>query len=43
MFENLIYGIPNEIGENYTISKDERTIKVIIDISSLNYNANLLR
>ncbi|CAD8144370.1 unnamed protein product [Paramecium pentaurelia] len=43
MFENFIYGVPYEIDENYTISKDERTINIIIDISQLSYNANLLR
>lgn len=43
MLENFIYGIPIETNDNYTLSNDERTKSIIIDISELNFNANLLR
>ncbi|CAD8144491.1 unnamed protein product [Paramecium octaurelia] len=43
MFENFIYGVPIEINETCTLSKEELTISRIIDISNLNYNANLQR
>ncbi|CAK58508.1 unnamed protein product (macronuclear) [Paramecium tetraurelia] len=43
MFENFIYGVPIQINETCTLSKEAMKISRIIDISNLTYNANLQR